>query len=201
LKYKVNFSKTTRVEIMEPKVNPTARLTGTAILAALVLVFDYTLKYSGLKIPFPWFPDLKFDFTGVPIALSLLMYGLPSATTTSMVAGLGILARSGNLISASMKTAAELSTVVGFWLGLYLAGVSGVEGIKRMIAAYSGGILCRVVVMSVANIIVLPNFWGVPIEVAYGLMPLIAGFNVAQGLISLGLGSYLFDAVKKRLPH
>jgi riboflavin transporter FmnP len=192
---------TTRVEIMEPKVNPTARLTGTAILAALVLVFDYTLKYSGLKIPFPWFPDLKFDFTGVPIALSLLMYGLPSATTTSMVAGLGILARSGNLISALMKTAAELSTVVGFWLGHYLAGVSGVEGIKRMIAAYSGGLLCRVVVMSVANIIVLPNFWGVPLEVAYGLMPLIAGFNVAQGLISLGLGSYLFDAVEKRLPH
>ena len=72
---------------MEPKVNPTARLTGTAILAALVLVFDYTLKYSGLKIPFPWFPDLKFDFTGVPIALSLLMYGLPSATTTSVAPG------------------------------------------------------------------------------------------------------------------
>jgi len=41
---------------MEPKVNPTARLTGTAILAALVLVFDYTLKYSGRKIPFPWVP-------------------------------------------------------------------------------------------------------------------------------------------------
>jgi len=192
---------TIRVTIMEPKVNPTARLTGTAILAALVLVFDYTLKYSGLKIPFPWFPDLKFDFTGVPIALSLLMYGLPSATTTSMVAGLGILARSGNLISALMKTAAELSTVVGFWLGLYLAGVSGVEGSKSKIAAYSGGLLCRVVVMSVANIIVLPNFWGVPLEVAYGLTPLIAGFNVAQGLISLGLGSYLFDAVEKRLPH
>lgn len=186
---------------MEPKVNPTARLTGTAILAALVLVFDYTLKYSGLKIPFPWFPDLKFDFTGVPIALSLLMYGLPSATTTSLVAGLGILARSGNLISALMKTAAELSTVVGFWLGLYLARVSSVEGFRSRIAAYSGGLLCRVVVMSVSNIIVLPNFWGVPLEVAYGLMPLIAGFNVAQGLISLGLGSYLFDAVEKRLPH
>lgn len=186
---------------MEPKINPTARLTGTAILAALVLLFDYALKYSGLKIPFPWFPDLKFDFTGVPIVLSLLMYGLPSATMTSLVAGLGIFARSGNLISALMKTAAELSTVVGFRLGLCLAGVFGVEGGKSKIMEYSGGVLCRVVVMSVANIIVLPNFWGVPLEVAYGLMPLIAGFNVAQGLISLGLGSYLFDAVEKRLPH
>jgi riboflavin transporter FmnP len=191
---------TTGVETMEPEVNPTARLTGTAILAALVLVFDYTLKYSGLKIPFPWFPDLKFDFTGVPIVLSLLMYGLPSATTTSLVAGLGIFVRSGNLISGIMKTAAELSTVVGFWLGLYLAGVSGLEGFKSRVAAYCGGLLCRVAAMSVANIIVLPNIWGVPLEVAYGLMPLIAGFNVAQGLISLGFGYFLHEAVKRRLP-
>ena len=71
------------------------RLTGTATLAAMVIVFDYTLKYSGLKIPFPWMPFLKFDFTGVPIVVALLLYGLPSATTTSLVASLGIIARSG----------------------------------------------------------------------------------------------------------
>ena len=64
---------------MENK-NNTAKLTGTAILAALVIVFDYTLKYSGLKIPFPWYPNLKFDFTGVPIVMSLFMYGFPSGS-------------------------------------------------------------------------------------------------------------------------
>ena len=62
------------------KQNRTVVLTGTAIMAALVIVFDYTLKYSGLKIPFPWYPNLKFDFTGVPIVMSLFMYGFSPAT-------------------------------------------------------------------------------------------------------------------------
>jgi riboflavin transporter FmnP len=185
---------------MEQRVNPTARLTGTAILAALVLVFDYTLKYSGLKIPFPWFPDLKFDFTGVPIVLSLLMYGLPSAVSTSIVAGLGILARSGNPISASMKMLAELSTVTGFWAGTVLSGRSRLGAGGSTAASTVIGILARVIAMSAANLVVMPNFWGVPLEVAYGLLPLLAAFNVVQGLISLGFGYFLYEAVKRRLP-
>jgi riboflavin transporter FmnP len=185
---------------MEPEVNPTARLTGTAILAALVLVFDYTLKYSGLKIPFPWFPELKLDFTGVPIVLSLLMYGLPSAVSTSIVAGLGIFARSGNLISASMKMLAELSTVTGFWVGLVLSERSRLGAGSSTAVSIMIGVFTRVIVMSAANLIVMPNFWGVPLEVAYGLLPLLAGFNVVQGLISLGFGYFLNEAVKRRLP-
>jgi riboflavin transporter FmnP len=68
-------------------------LAGTAILGTLVVVFDYSLKYSGFKIPFPWLPYLKFDFTGVPIVLFLLSFGLASGITTSAVALLAILAR------------------------------------------------------------------------------------------------------------
>ena len=97
--------------------NKSVGLTGTAILAALFILFDYTMKYSGFKIPFPWYPNLKFDFTGIPIALSLFLYGLPSSVTTSLVAGIGILLRSGNLVSASLKEAAELSTVLGIFIG------------------------------------------------------------------------------------
>ena len=77
------------------------------MLAALVVVFDYTLKFSGLKIPFPWLPFLKFDFTGVPITLSLLLYGLSSGATTSILACLAILVRSGDLVGATMKAIAE----------------------------------------------------------------------------------------------
>ncbi len=94
------------------------KLTGTALLAALVVVLDYALKFSGLKIPFPWMPTLKFDFTGIPITLSLLMYGLPSALTTSLVAFIAIIARSGDMVGASMKFAAEFSTVLGLALGI-----------------------------------------------------------------------------------
>jgi len=76
----------------------TVRLTGTAILAALAVVFDYALKFSGLKIPFPWMPFLKFDFTGVPIVTAFLMFDLTSGTITTIVAVLGIIARSGDLV-------------------------------------------------------------------------------------------------------
>ena len=101
------------------KIN-TRVLAGTAVLGALVVVFDYAMKYSALKIRFPWLPFLKFDFTGIPIVLSLILFGLMSSVTTSMVAFLAILASSGDVIGASMKGLAEFSTVLGMALGLAL---------------------------------------------------------------------------------
>ena len=50
------------------------------------------------------------------------------------------------------------------------------------------------------NIVVLPAFYGVPESVAYGMLPLIASFNVAQGAITVLLGIFLDEAVKKRFP-
>jgi riboflavin transporter FmnP len=174
-----------------------SRLTGTALLAALVIVFDYALKFSGLKIPFPWMPMLKFDFTGIPIALSLFMYGLPSALMTSLVAFVGIVARSGDVLSAAMKFAAEFSTILGLALGMKLA-----ERFSPRIQNGSGltlGVLFRVVAMSFANILVLP-IYSYPMEVAYGMLPLIAAFNVISGTITILLGAFLYEAIKRRFP-
>ena len=98
---------------MGAKERNTVRLTGTAVLAALAIVFDYALKFSGLKIPFPWMPFLKFDFTGVPIVTAFLMFDFTSGAFTSIVAALGIIARSGDLIGGIMKGIAEVSTVAG----------------------------------------------------------------------------------------
>jgi len=170
---------------------------GTALLAAMVIVFDYALKFSGLKIPFPWMPMLKFDFTGIPIALSLFMFGLPSALTTSLVAFVGIVARSGDILSASMKFIAEFSTVLGLTMGLKLAG-----RLSSRVQNFSGlslGIVFRVAAMSIANIFVLPVY-GYPTEVAYGMLPLIAVFNVVSGAITILLGVFLYEAVKRRFP-
>lgn len=171
--------------------NKSVRLSGTAVLAALVIVFDYSLKYSGLKIPFPWYPALKFDFTGVPIVLSLFLYGFPSSVMTSIVAGVGIVARSGDFISATMKVAAELVTVFGVRLG----------GRFGKYVSWGAGLGSRVLVMSVMNLYVLPNVYHVPMEVAVGLLPLVGVFNLVQGGISIGLGRFLFEAVKSRLPR
>jgi len=178
----------------------TARLTGTAILAALVIVFDYTLKFSGLKIPFPWMPFLKFDFTGVPIIVALLLFGLASAGTTSVVASLGIIARSGDLIGGAMKGMAELSTVVGMAAGLYITERISSSRVIRMAGMLVVGVVTRILVMSVWNLLVLPNFYGIPFNATIGMLPLLALFNAMQGAMTVALGYTLHEAYVKRVP-
>lgn len=69
------------------------------------------------------------------------------------------------------------------------------------LARASMGILFRVATMSLTIIIIiLPAFYGIPESVAYGMLPLIAVFNVAQGTITVLLGIFLDKAVKKRFP-
>ena len=179
----------------------TSKLTGTAIMAALVIIFDYSLKYSGLKIPFPWYPNLKFDFTGVPIILSLILYGFPSSITTSLVAGAGIIIRSGNVVSASMKVAAELSTVSGVFFGDSLRRRVRIERLNASYFTLSTGVVFRVVVMSLVSLYVLPNIYGVPRDTVNGLLPLIGVFNVIQGIITIKLGYFLNEAVRSRISN
>lgn len=169
----------------------TRTLTGITVLSALVVVFDYTLKYSGFKISFPWLPFLKFDFTGIPIVLSMLMYGLVPGAFTSAIAGLAILARSSDFIGASMKGLAELSTVVGMTLGLKMT-----EKFK-LPAAFLLGVAVRILAMSVANSVLI--FFGlIPIAMVY--LPLIGIFNFIQGSISIIGGYLIYKAVNKRIP-
>jgi riboflavin transporter FmnP len=178
----------------------TVRLVGTAILAAMVIVFDYTLKYSGLKIPFPWMPFLKFDFTGVPIMISLFMFGLPSAVTTSFAALLGIIARSGEIIGATSKAVAELSTALGIAVGMRLIGDRDIKNVIIKGAFATFGLLSRVVVMSLWNIVVLPNYQGIPYNIVVSLLPMLGVFNAMQGAISTLLGYTLYELYTRRVP-
>jgi len=168
---------------MHIKINSTT-LSGTALLAALVVVLDYTIKYSNLKIPFPWLPTLKFDFTGIPIALSMLLFGVIPGVFTSLVAFVAIIARSGNFVSALMKAIAELTTMLGMAIGLKIA--------KRFRFAFtcSIGVALRVLIMTFFNLLLFP----------VGMIPLIGVFNVLQGAITVFGGYSIYGAIKKRVP-
>ncbi|MBX5320979.1 MAG: hypothetical protein ACQXXG_02740 [Candidatus Bathyarchaeia archaeon] len=175
----------------------TKTLTGIIVLAALVVIFDYATKSYNLKIPFPipGLQFLKFDFTGIPIILSLLLYGLVPGAFTSAIAVLAILIRSPmNIVSPLMKGLAEFSTVIGMFLGLKLAKRF------RLPAAYFLGVLVRVVIMTIANLALI--YMGLLI---YGdtllIFVLLTGiFNVIQGTISIVCGYLIYAAVKKRVP-
>ena len=157
-------------------------IAGTAVLSALVVVFDYSLKYSGLKISFPWMPYLKFDFTGAPIVLAALLFGLTSGATASAVALLAILARSGDVTGAAMKALAEFFTVLGVALGRKLERKS-----TRLAEVSSAifGIVFRCAVMLPANLLLFPQ------TATIVASPLIVAFNAVQGIISIAVG-YLF---------
>jgi len=173
----------------------TRTLAGTTILASLVVVFDYTMKYSGLKIPFPWLPFLKFDFTGIPIVLSFYLLGFIPGVFTSMVAFVAILARSGDVIGSSMKGLAELSNVAGMAFAL-----KKVPRFKRS-APLALGILTRCLVMFFSNLLVLPAYYKIPFMLVLGMSPLIAAFNVIQGSISVLGGFFIYEAIKERIPY
>jgi hypothetical protein len=129
------------------------------------------------------------------------MYGFGSAFTTCIVAGVGIVARSGNLVSASMKVAAELSTVIGLHLGSLVISRLGVNsGNIGRSTGFVTGILSRILIMSVVNLYVLPNIYRVPYNVTVGLLPLIGVFNMVQGGVTIGVGFFLFNAIRTRLP-
>jgi riboflavin transporter FmnP len=173
-------------------------LAGTTVLAALVVVFDYTLKYSGLKVPFPWFPSLKFDFTGIPIVLSLLLFGLVPGAFTSAIAFLAILSRSGDFVGSSMKGLAEFLTVFGMFFGLKMAKR------LRLFASFSFGIATRVLLMMCANLALI--YTGlILVPQSYSEIPLIVVlftgiFNVIQGTISIVGGCLIYIAIKRRIP-
>jgi len=172
-------------------------LSRTAILGALVVVFDYTLKFSGFKIPFPWLPFLKFDFTGIPIVLSLLLIGPESATATSVIAFLAILVRSGDVVGASMKGTAEFSTILGMY-----ASLAWFKKSMRLAkpASFLLGCITRILAMTVMWLIVLPVYTSMPFDYALLTSPLAAVFNAMQGLISMFGGYLIYEALIRRIP-
>ncbi len=170
---------------MKAKKN-TVKLTVTAILAALVVLLDYT----GLKIPFPWMPLLKFDITGVPIAIATLLFGVVSGGLTSIIAFLSIVARSGNYIGGYMKAIAEFSTVIGFGTTKYMPDRF------RRVGPIIIAIILRVLFMTVANMWVMPNVYMIPWEATLSMLPMIGVFNALQGLITTGLGTIIYERLR-----
>jgi len=171
-------------------------VTKIAVFSALAVIFDYVMKFSGLKIIFPWLPFLKFDFTGIPIMLSLFIIGLNGAATTSAVVFLAILVRSGELIGASMKAIAEFSTALGFYFGSRI--LRNKIRLSR-IFSYTLGCITRTLIMFLLTIPVLNLYYG-SLGMALALSPLVAIFNLIHGVISISGGDLIYVILKWRVP-
>ena len=178
------------------------------MLGALAIAVDYAMKFSGAKefISTPWrmaFPQLaylKFDLDGIPLFCAMAFFGLPAGALASAILGLGIMVRApglSGLVGGSMKALAEFSTLLGAYLGLRL----GSRTEKPLWAWASLGLLTRVTVMCLANVLVVPWVYQIPLEAMLVLLPLIALFNILQGAITIYLGLSVARAVLARASH
>ncbi len=170
--------------------NQSLSIAGTAVLGALVIIFDLALWSLRIKIPFPLFPRLRFDISGIPVILSLFLYGPLSGAATSIVLFLIVSFR--DPFSAFMKALAEMSTVAGM-IPFY-----GRRSRASAVLSVASGVTLRVGVMVVANTVLLPAFSILSWDAAVSLAPFMAGFNVVAGIIS-SVGAYaIYQALLKR---
>lgn len=173
-------------------------LAGTALLGAIVVVLDWTLKTAGLKILFPPLPFLRFDFVGVPVLLAYFLFGFPAGAVTSLVAFLSISLR--DPFSGFMKFLAEFATIIGVFI--ILRAERPTSGRMKILAMISG-ITVRVALMAVVNVLLLPvfmpAFYSTHMAVVV-LLPLFSLFNAIQGFFSVFGVFLIYAAVIQRLP-
>jgi len=150
----------------------TREVAAASLLGALAALWEI-IPGPPFDIPFPLYPRISWDLTGIPMMISLMFYGPVSGVYTSLI-GCSIIFLRGNVPGGIFKLVAELATLLGFVL------------LKKSIVAKSIlAVSLRVVVMTAANYFLLQLFYTMPEPVVAGLLVPIALFNVIQALINI----------------
>ncbi len=165
------------------KVN-TREVAAASLLGALAALWEI-IPGPPFDIPFPLYPQISLDLTGVPMMISLMSYGTIPGVYTSLI-GCSIIFLRGNISGGIFKLVAELATLLGFVL--VKKGII----IKSVLAITS-----RVTVMTVANYFLLPFFYSIPEPTVTGLLVPIALFNLIQGLINIIPAYLIYFRVSK----
>ncbi len=140
------------------KNNPqrfTVTLAGAAVFSALAAL----LTLSRAAIPFPLVPYLQIDFAELPIYIAFFLFGPVAAIITELVHWLFLnITGSDAPLGPAIKLIAVLSTLGGFWAGsaIYsrLVRERGRPAVSLSLM-FGGGMLLRVVAMTIVNYIVL----------------------------------------------
>jgi riboflavin transporter FmnP len=150
----------------------TREVAAASLLGALAALWEI-IPGPPFDIPFPIYPRISWDLTGIPMIISLLFYGPISGVYTSLI-GCSIIFFRGNIPGGIFKLLAELATLLGFILLR-----------KNIVAKSILAVTLRVVVMTIANYYLLQLFYNMPESVVVGLLVPIAIFNLTQALINI----------------
>jgi riboflavin transporter FmnP len=142
----------------------TVTLAGAGVFAALAAL----LTLAKAEIPFPLIPYLRIDFAEIPILIALFLFGPVSATVSAVIQWLFLNVQGSDApLGPLIKFVAVLSTISGLWVGSELYRQVKGRRIHAGIALsmmLSGGILLRILAMTIVNYVVLiyvaPVFFG-----------------------------------------
>jgi riboflavin transporter FmnP len=133
-----------------------------SIVIANVVVFSglaIILSYIKAETPFPLLPYLKFDFAEIPVVILLLLVGPIPALIAEVIHFISLVFTHGWVLGPLMKLLAVIPMILGFWLGIVV--YKKVRGSKRynsttgFILGNIIGIIARVIVCTITNIVVL----------------------------------------------
>jgi riboflavin transporter FmnP len=156
-----------------------------SVLGALSVLSEI-IPGPPFDIPFPLMPKLTWDLTGIPMMVSLLLYGPICAVYTCLV-GCSIIFLRGNVYGGTFKLVAELATILAF--GLLKRGV---------IVNSASSVASRVVVMTIANYYLLQLFYGLPEPVVISSLIPIGVFNLTQALINIIPAYAIWSRIRTR---
>lgn len=149
----------------------TQQLAIASLLGALSIISELA-PGPPFDIKFPLYDRVSWDVTGIPMMISLLLYGPPTGLYTTLVGCSVLMLR--NPTGGLFKLIAELATLFGYSILP-----------KGIILRSSVATASRVLVMTVANYVLLQAFYRLPESVVISLLPVLAVFNISQALINI----------------
>lgn len=169
--------------------NNTIKLAKMGMLVAISVILVYLVHFP----IFPATPFLEYDPADIPIFIGTFAFGPLAGFTltvvTSVVQGLTVSA-AGGWFGILMHILATGSFVLVAGL-IYKRSKTR----KGAVIALTAGTVTMTAMMAVANIILDPIFYGMPVEAVYQLLPFIIGFN----FIKAGANSIVTFLLYKRI--
>jgi len=181
-----------------------------SIVIANVVVFSalaVILASIKAEVPYPLLPYLKFDFAEIPVMIVLFIMGPIPSLITEVIHWISLTVTHGWVLGPIMKFISVVPTILGFWLGVTVCKkISGGVRYNSIISFISGniiGIIARVVVSSIANIIVLTGgmYGAAPTLAALMTILLLTGiFNTLHVPISSIVSAIIVRGAVVRIP-
>lgn len=181
-----------------------------SIVTANVVVFSalaVILASIKAEVPYPLLPYLKFDFAEIPVMIVLFIVGPVPALITEVIHWISLTVTHGWVLGPIMKFISVVPMIIGFWLG-----IAAYKRVRRgtrytstigFILGNIIGIIARVVVASIANIIVLTGgMYGTPPTLAalMTILLLTGIFNTLHVPISSIISATIVRGAVVRIP-